>query len=179
MAKPANDEWVPLAVVGRPHGIKGEVRAHAFNKDSELLLGLDEVLVRFVEGDRKGEAQEVTIDGSRAGNDAILIKLADVDDRNAAEELRGAQLCVKRGDFPPLEEGEFYACDVIGARAVDEAGNELGTVRNFTSYPSVDILLVETPKGRFEVPLVDAFVREVDVASCVVRLVTTEGLEPV
>src|SRR3954469_6409082 len=109
MAKPANDEWVPLAVVGRPHGIKGEVRAHAYNKDSEMLLGLDEVLVRFVEGDRKGEAQEVTIEGARGGTDAILVKLADVDSRNAAEELRGAQLCVKRGDFPPLEEGEFYA----------------------------------------------------------------------
>ncbi|MGZ3451799.1 MAG: ribosome maturation factor RimM [Polyangiales bacterium] len=178
MAKPADDDWVPLAVVGRPHGVKGEVRAHAFNKDSALLLDLDEVLVRFVEGDRKGEAQEVTIDGARTGNDAILVKLADVDDRNAADELRGAQLCVKRRDFPPLEEGEFYACDIIGAKAFDEAGNELGTVRNFTSYPSVDILLVETPKGRFEVPLIDPYVERVEPENGRVVLRTLEGLDP-
>lgn len=178
MAKPANDDWVPLAVVGRPHGVRGEIRAHAFNKDSELLLGLDEVLVRFVEGDRKGEEQEVTIDGARIGNDAILVKLADVDDRNAADELRGAQLCVKRGNFPPLEEGEFYACDVIGAKAVDDAGNELGTVRDFTSYPSVDILLVETPKGRFEVPLIDPYVDRVEPENGRVVLRTLEGLDP-
>jgi 16S rRNA processing protein RimM len=180
--RPAEDDWVPLAAVGRPHGIKGEVRAHPFNKDSALLLELDEVLVRFVEGDRKGESHEVSIDGARQGNDAILLKLHGVDDRNGADEVRGAELCVRRGDFPEAEEGEFYACDVVGARVValpEDGGEELGLVRELTSYPSVDILLVEGRRGRWEIPLVDAYVENVDVAQGVVTIRTMEGLDPI
>ena len=180
MPAPAADEWVPLAAVGRPHGIKGEVRAHPFNKDSALLLELDEVLVRFVEGERKGESHEVSIDEARQGNDAILLKLHGVGDRNGADEVRGAELCVRRRDFPPLEEGEFYACDVVGARVVAaEGADDLGLVRELTSYPSVDILLVEGPRGRYEIPLVDAYVEAIDVPGGLVTIRTMEGLDPV
>lgn len=179
--RPAPDDWVPLAAVGRPHGVRGEVRAHPFDRDSDLLLDLDEVLVRFVEGDRKGEEHEVSIDGARGTNDAILIKLHAVDDRNAAEDLRGAQLCVKRRDFPPIEEGEFYACDVVGARVVAKVDNreeEIGTVKELMTYPSIDVLWIEGARGRWEVPLVEAYVEAVDVEAGVVRLKTMDGLEP-
>ena len=180
MPRPAQDDWVPLAAVGRPHGIKGEVRAHPFNKDSALLLELDEVLVRFVDGERKGESHEVSIDEARQGNDAILLKLHGVDDRDAADEVRGAELCVRRGDFPEPEEGEFYACDVVGARVVSaEGGDDLGVVRELTSYPSVDILLVEGPRGRYEIPLVDAYVESIDVPNALVTIRTMEGLDPI
>lgn len=179
MARPAPDDWVPLAVVGRPHGVRGEVRAHPFDKDSALLLDVDEVLVRFVDGERKGEAHEVSIDGARQGNDAILVKLHGVDDRDAADEVRGAQLCVKRREFPPLEEGEFYACDIEGAEAVDESGAPLGRVVRLVTYPSVETLLVETAQGRFEIPLVDPYVASVDGEAGRVVLRTLEGLDPI
>ena len=180
--RPAPDDWVPLAVVGRPHGVRGEVRAHPFARESDLLLELDEVLVRFVEGERKGEEHEVSIDGARGTNDAILIKLHAVDDRSAAEELRGAQLCVRRRDFPPLEEGEVYACDVVGARVIapraDGGDEEIGAVRELLTYPSVEVLLVEGARGRWEVPMVEAYVERIDVEAGEVRLKTLEGLEP-
>jgi 16S rRNA processing protein RimM len=178
MARPKDDEWVPLAVVGRPHGVRGELRAHPFNRDSDLLLDLDEVLVRFAEGSRKGEAHEVSIDSARQGNDAILIKLHGVEGRDGADDVRGAELCVRRGDFPALEEGEFYACDVIGADAVLD-GNVIGRVEAFTSYPSVDILVIASDRGRYEVPLVDPYVDEVDPVGGRVVLRTLEGLDPV
>src|ERR1700674_5887668 len=93
--------WVPLAEIARPHGVRGEVRLRLFNRDSDLLLELDEVLVRFADG----EEQEVSIDGARRANDAILMKICSVDDRGRAEQFRGALVCAKRTDFPPLEEG--------------------------------------------------------------------------
>jgi 16S rRNA processing protein RimM len=176
---PRPDDWVPLAAVGRPHGVRGEVRVHPFNKDSDLLLQLDEVLVRWDDGPRKGEEHEVSIDGARIGNDALLVKLHGVDDRDAAEEVRGAHLLARRRAFPPLEAGEFYACDVEGAEAFDPEGASLGRVRSLTSYPSVDILMIEGPRGRYEVPLVDAYVESVDTAAGRVVIRSLEGLDPV
>jgi 16S rRNA processing protein RimM len=171
----APEAWVPLAEVMRPHGVRGELRLRLFNRDSDLLLGVDEVLVRFAEGDE----QEVSVDGARRANDAILVKLHSVDDRDRAEELRGALLCVRRGAFPPPGEGEFYACDLEGARVAVEGGAELGRVTELRTYPSVDVLVVAAADGGkpWEVPLVGAFVSSVDTAAGLVTLATLEGLE--
>jgi 16S rRNA processing protein RimM len=173
------DAWVPLAEVARPHGVRGEVRVRPFNRDSDLLLELDEILVRFPEGDE----QEVSVDSARRANDAILMKLHSVDDRDRADELRGAALCVRRRDFPPLEEGEFYACDIEGARVVVQEGEgeprPLGRVAELRTYPSVDVLVVEAADGGkpWEVPVVDAFIQSVDARAGLVTLSTVEGLE--
>ena len=171
----APDAWVPLAEVARPHGVRGELRLRLFNRDSDLLLHLDEVLVRFPEGDE----QEVSVDAARRANDAILMKLHSVDDRDRAEELRGASVCARRGDFPALEDGEFYACDVEGARVMIDGGEELGRVTALKTYPTVDVLEVAaTDGGRpWEVPLVDAVIRHIDIQGGLVTLATREGIE--
>jgi 16S rRNA processing protein RimM len=172
------ERWIPLAEIARPHGVHGEVRLKVFNADSDILLDLDEVLVRLSDGSE----HEVSIDGARRADQAILLKLHSIDDRDRAEELRGAMICAKRASFPPLDDGEFYACDVEGAivRAPGASGEvELGRVRELRSYPSVDALIVEAKDGGrdWEVPLVEAFVRAVDVERGVVELETMEGLE--
>jgi 16S rRNA processing protein RimM len=146
-----------------------------------LLLDLGEVLVRFP----NGEESEVTVESSRPANDAILIKFFSVDDRNRADELRGAVVCARRDAFPPLDEGEFYVCDIEGARVVAEnpggAEVEFGRVRELVSYPTVDVLVVEAADGGrpWEVPLVDSVVRNVDVAARRVTLAMADGIERV
>jgi 16S rRNA processing protein RimM len=181
----APDAWVPLATVARPHGVRGEVRLALFNRDSDLLLDLDEVLVRFADG----ESQEVSVDGARRTPDAILMKLHSVDDRDRADELRGATVCARRGDFPELEPGEFYACDVEGAEVVLDAGDggaggdgavrRVGQVRALKTYPTVNVLLVDAGDGgrALEVPLVDSVVRSVDLERAVVTLSSLDGVE--
>jgi 16S rRNA processing protein RimM len=175
----AHDAWVPLAEVMRPHGVRGELRLRPFNRDSDLLLELDEVRVRLPDG----EQQEVSIDGARRANDAILMKLYSVDDRDRADELRGALICARRRDFPPLGAGEFYVCDVEGALVVVDEGEgrarELGRVRSLRSYPTTDVLEVESGDGGrpWEVPLVDAVIRSIDVEAGRVTLWTLDGVE--
>ena len=171
--------WVPLAEVARPHGVRGELRLRLYNSDSDLLLELDEVLVRFPDG----EEQEVSVDGARRADDAILMKLHSVDDRDRAEELRAAVVCARRSDFPPLEDGEFYACDVEGARVVVDDGEggtrEVGRVRAMRVYPATSVLVVDAGDGgrAWEVPLVDSVVRSLDVPGGTVTLATMDGVE--
>jgi 16S rRNA processing protein RimM len=150
-----------------------------FNPESDLLLELDELLVRLPDGSE----HVVSVDGARRANDAILMKLFSVDDRDRAEELRGAVLCARREDFPPLEPGEFYACDVEGARVVlgegEGSGRELGRVRTLRSYPGAQVLVVDAAgdAGSWEVPLVDSVVRSIDLEANLVTLTTMEGVE--
>jgi 16S rRNA processing protein RimM len=175
----ADDAWVPLAEVARPHGIRGEVRLRLYNRDSNLLLEQDDVLVRYPDG----QQDEVSVDGARRADDAILMKFYSVDDRDRAEELRGAIVCVRRGAFPAPLPGEFYACDIEGARVVveveGEPSRELGQVIAMRAYPANDTLEVSAADGGrpWEVPLVDAVVRSVDVAAGLVTLLSMEGVE--
>jgi 16S rRNA processing protein RimM len=170
----SDDEWVPLAEVMRPHGVKGEIRLRLFNKKSDMLLEQDEVLVRMADG----EAHEVSVDQARRADDAILMKLYSVDDRDRADELRGAQICVRRKDFPPAEEGEFYAVDVVGAEARLN-GVRLGEVVEIVSYPTVEAMRIRADDklGDWEIPLSDAFIGKVDTTAKVVEVLTLEDLE--
>ncbi len=91
-------------------------------------------------------------------------------------------MCARRSEFPPLEPGEFYACDVEGARVLVGAGDtaeELGRVVEMRSYPTVDVLVVTAADGGrpWEVPLVEGVIDAVDVQQGLVTLSTREGVE--
>lgn len=161
-----------MAVVARPHGVRGELRLRPYNADSDLLLEVSEVMLRLP----SGESEVLSFEHARRAHDAILVKLPRRDDRNAVEELRGAELLVRREDFPPLEDDEFYVCDVIGASVVAPEG-EIGRIEGLLSYPTVDVFVVRGEGGaRFEIPLLDDFVERVDVAGKKV-LVTSQAAE--
>lgn len=148
--------------MARPHGVRGEVRLKLYNQDSDLLLD-----VEFV---RVGEKERI-VDHARRANDAILMKLRGIDDRDAADTLRDAKVAVRRSDFPKLEDGEFYVADVEGATVVFD-GKEIGKVTTIRSYPTVEALVVGVleEKGELEIPLTDAFIESVDTEKGVVVL---------
>jgi 16S rRNA processing protein RimM len=106
------------------------------------------------------------------------MKLFSIDDRDRADELRGALICAKRGDFPKLAEDEFYVCDAEGAQVVCE-GQVIGTVKDVRNYPTVDALVVKASDGGadWEIPLVDTFIASHDFAAGIVELRTLDGLE--
>jgi 16S rRNA processing protein RimM len=167
-----DDRFVALAEVARPHGVRGEVRLHLFNADSDVLLACDEVIVRLPDG----KEHEVSIDAARRADKAILLKLHSIDDRDRADEIRGATIGVRRSELPTLPEGEFYFCDVEGAE-VRLADEPVGVVERLVEYPTMSALLVRKGDGtELEVPLVATYVERVDTAARVVFLATLEGL---
>jgi len=143
------DGWVSLGVVTRSHGIKGALKLHCWTEDDGVLQpGLE---VRL--GERVHRVAAYTHG---------VVELDGVRDRNAADALRGAELFVRRADFP-AEEGELYLVDLIGAPVVDEAGAPLGTVEGFSdngAQPLVSVARAGAPSVL--VPWVPAIVRSAD-----------------
>lgn len=165
--------WVPLAEVARPHGVRGEIRLNVYNSTSDVLLHQDEVLVRMPDG----KEHEVSVDAARRADRAILLKLHSVDDRDRAESLRGARICVARESLPALEDGEFYNVDVEGAE-VRVQDRRVGVVERIEEYPTAMTMVVKLDAGgSVEVPLTNSFVERVDTTAGVVVVSTLEGLE--
>lgn len=168
---PAAPRLVPLAEISRPHGVRGELRLKLFNRDSDLLLDIEEVVIEYPDGERRA----VSVQAARRANDTILLQLEGCGDRDEAEDLRGAKILVPRESFPPIGEGEFYVFDVLGAKVMAPDG-EVGVVEGFQSYPTVDALEVRTPGGLIEIPLVDDVVASVDVSAGIITIRSRESL---
>jgi 16S rRNA processing protein RimM len=175
-SQPAAPRWIAVAEIARPHGVRGELRLRVYSGDPTLLLRRPPILLRRkVEGAAAAE-RPARIRSARPVDKAILVELDGVGDRNAAEELRGTEILVERSQFAPLEEGEFYACDLEGARAEMMTGDFVGTVTGLGTYPTCDVLLIDRDGTRLEVPLLPQFVDSVDTDAQLVKLLTLEGL---
>lgn len=149
---------IPLGVIAKPHGIKGEVRVHLYNPDSAVLQGLKEVLLRTEEGD-------ISVIGLKSFGRTkgfLRVQLEGADSRETAESLRGVELCIPRETLPPLTDGEHYFCDLEGLEAVTEDGTVFGQVTKVVPLPSVDCLRVKTPEGFVEVPMLERYFGRVD-----------------
>lgn len=123
-----------------------------------------------------GSGASLTIAAARNGPHGRIVAFQEVEDRSAAEVLRGETLYVERSRRRPLQEGEYWPDDLIGLRAVDPDGVELGTVVDVTLRPSQDLLVIATSGGRVEVPFVDPLVPAVDLAVRRIVVVPIPGL---
>lgn len=139
-APPGADRPVVLAVVAGAHGVGGDVRLKVFADDLAAHARLN------------GGA--LTLISARPGNNGTIARFAEVQNRTAAEALRGTELWVARDSLPPLGEGEYYHTDLIGLAAVTPAGEPIGRVVAVDNFGAGDVIEVERPTGkRFMVPM--------------------------
>ncbi|MES3001101.1 MAG: ribosome maturation factor RimM [Pseudomonadota bacterium] len=99
-------------------------------------------------------------------SDTVVASAHDVDDRTAAEALRGARIFVPRSSFPTASTDEYYWVDLIGLEVVNREGVAMGTVRELLSTGPQTVLVLEyeqdgKPQERM-IPFVSAFVDNVD-----------------
>jgi 16S rRNA processing protein RimM len=130
---------IPLAAVAGAHGIQGEVRLKLFTDSAE---GLARHTVLFVGGIERRLLKV------RGDNKGAVARFEGVDDRTAAEGLRGSLVEIDRAALPPLEPGEYYHADLVGLPCVDGEGGVLGTVVAVENFGAGDLLEVEGERGR-------------------------------
>ena len=97
-----------------------------------------------------------------AGGMLLRLKLAGVDDRDAAEKLRGRYLEIGPGELPDLPEGAFYEWQLVGLQVYDVAGRKVGHLEEILEYPANDVYVVVGQGGQTLVPAIREVVRKVD-----------------
>ncbi|MGH7013365.1 MAG: ribosome maturation factor RimM [Stellaceae bacterium] len=126
---------VCLGAIAGAHGIKGLVRLKSFTARTQDIAAYGPLQ------DARGARRfELALVGASRG--ALIARIKGVDDRNAAERLKGEKLYVARDRLPPTEAGEFYHTDLIGLEAEGQDGAALGriiAVHDFGGGPSLEI----------------------------------------
>jgi len=170
-AKP-DVRWIPLGAVTGAHGLRGTLRVKQFNDDSELLFELKEIALRV-----QGELQFHRVSAVREASKGLLLDLEAVQSVEAAEALRGGELCLPRELLPALPEGEFYFVDLEGLSVFTADGTQVGVVERVQEYPASEVLRVQTEAGVYEVPMRAPYLVEVDVAAQRVVVAELDDLE--
>jgi 16S rRNA processing protein RimM len=152
--------------------VRGELRLKVYNQETTLVSKGRAMFLSKQRTDRpEADGRKVVIASVRETQGALLVRLAGVDDRDAALAIQGWQLEVDRDELPDLPDGEFYACDVEGARVELVDGDVIGEVKELVTYPSCNVLRVALARGgEIEVPLVEAYVALVDTEAHLVKL---------
>ena len=103
----------------------------------------------------------------RVTDKGVIAHMAGVDDRNAAEALKGTELWIARARLPAAAEGEYYHADLIGLKAVSPEGAAIGTVIGVENFGAGDLLEIRLAGGTHTefVSFTNAFVPEVDLAA--------------
>lgn len=174
MTRANKDDLVALGYAQRTRGLQGEVRVQLYNPESETLMAVRTVTLR-----KNGEERLATIERvAPMTHGGLSVKLVGVGDAAAAKALVGHEVCVRRGEFPPLPSGEWYHHDLVGLAAVLEDGTALGEVVRVEAYPSVDAVVVRTGEEEREAPLAEPYLVRVDLERGEITLAEWGDLEP-
>lgn len=130
--KMTDSKHILVGKIVAPLGIRGEVRVQTFTDTPVDFKKLKIKSVRFNDDDFKFVR---TVPNSNV----IIAKISGIDDRNAAETLRGTELFIERSALPDLKEDEFYQADLIGFDVVRN-GTKIGVVDCFQNYGAGDII---------------------------------------
>lgn len=162
---------VVVGVVGRPHGLRGEVAIDLRTDEPERRFAVGQV-VRSEDGH-----MSLTVASARDHSGRLLVTFTELSDRSAVEAARGTRLVVDVDCAEtPADTAEFYDRQLVGLRVLDAAGTDVGYVGAVVHLPGHDTLEVVTDQGSRLVPFVLDLVPEVDLDGGFVRLADVPGL---
>lgn len=135
------EDLILIAVIRKPHGVRGEVAIESFSFDNDRFKLLKTILVR-----KKGEstAQLLTVTALKNTSKGMLFTFKEIADRNEAELYRNAELLVPGGERLALPKGLAYLDEYPGMKVFDDATNEqIAVVKDLIEMPAGNILVLE------------------------------------
>ncbi|WP_225729792.1 MULTISPECIES: ribosome maturation factor RimM [unclassified Nocardia] len=163
--------------VAKSHGVRGELVVE---------IRTDEPEARFAPGarlrgrlPRSKEVRDFTVESAREHSGRLLVFLAGVSDRAAADALRGLLFVVDSADLPPSDDpDEYYDHELEGLTVQLTDGTPVGTVREVLHSAAGELLSVRAAEDEREIliPFVTAIVPTVSIADGLVVIDPPEGL---
>ncbi|MCH7937799.1 MAG: 16S rRNA processing protein RimM [Proteobacteria bacterium] len=131
--KPSPEDRVCIGAISGVRGLKGEVRIKSFTADPDDIAAYGPVST-------DGGERSFDIRVTAHAKGLIIARLSGIDDRDAAEALKGERLYVLKSALPEAEDGAYYHADLIGLGAETAAGEKLGIVKAVHNFGAGDVI---------------------------------------
>lgn len=161
--------------VVKAHGVTGEVVVEVRTDDPDIRFAPGAVLRAKGSDDRQ---RDYVVEAARAHGGRLLVRLAGVADRDAADALRGSLFVIDSENLPAIDEPDtYYDHQLEGLRVRTTDGRELGTVAEVLHTAAGELLAVNRGQaGELLVPFVSAIVTSVSLDAGTVEIDPPEGL---
>ena len=172
------DDAIEVGRILDAWGVKGWVKILPHSTDPEALFSTKSWFLQVPDAMfRPGFTAfsgtvALTVDESKIHSGTVVAKFAGLDERNAAEDLRGARIFLSRSSFPVASTDEYYWVDLIGLNVVNREGIALGCVRDLMATGPHSVLCIEYTATQDDgaslaaermIPFVSAYVDAVDI----------------
>lgn len=160
-----------VGVITNTHGLRGEVKVFPTTEDPERFRDLKEVLL-----DTGKDWLELEVSSVRFFKNLVIMKFKEFNSINEIEPYKGKDLYVSRENAIPLEEGEYYLADIIGATVVTEDGAVFGELKDVLETGANLVYVVLHEGKEVLLPVIPDCVKNVDVEQGKVTVHIMKGL---
>jgi 16S rRNA processing protein RimM len=166
--------WIEIGQIIKSHGLAGRVKVLSYLESDRLLTALKDVYI----GPDRDSSKRYPIEHVRTeGRSHFSLKLEGVEDRNAADALRGHRITVPYESLEPLPAGEYYWEDLIGLAVVTEDGKPLGRIESIFPTGGNDVYVCKAEGREILLPAIAEVIRSVDIQAGTVTVRLMRGLE--
>ncbi len=121
------------------HGVRGELKVEPLTDNPERYKILEQVYLE----DRKKNYTLYDVEFVRFHKGNVLVKLAGIDDMDAAKLVKNQHLAINKSDRMPLEEGAYYIDDLIGLQ-VFEDDRPIGVLKDVLQPGANDVYVLDS-----------------------------------
>jgi 16S rRNA processing protein RimM len=165
--KPAEPEFITVGQVLAPWGVRGKLKVKVITEFPERFAPSARVYIK---------RQPMSVESAQWQKGRLVLKLDQVDSRQAAQKLRGQPIEIHRSQLYPLPEGQYYHFQIVGLEVWTTQGERLGKITDILSAPSNDNYVVRGAKGEILIPAIADVVKSIDLERGRVTIEPIKGL---
>jgi 16S rRNA processing protein RimM len=166
------ESLISVGIIIRPHGIRGEIKIAPLTNWPERFKEFQSL---YIEGE-EGVGKWVEVEKRRMQGKYVILKLAGINNRDAADSLRNQFLRIDQSECPPLPKGTFYIFDLIGLEVKTTRGDKVGSLIEIMQLSMQDVYVVNTGDREILIPAVKQFIKKVSIQDGVILVEPIEGL---
>ena len=157
--------YIEAGRIVNTHGVAGEVKIEVWLDSPRFMRKFKRL---FIDG------VETAMLSSREHKGFLLAKLEGVEDVNAAMALKGKTVHIHRDDAR-LPRGHYFLHDIMGAKVVEENGDEVGILADIFETPASRIYVVKGEREHL-IPAVPEFILSTDADNGIITVHLIEGM---
>lgn len=166
------EDLLRVGIITSPHGIAGEVNVFPTTDDINRFSILKQCVLKT-----EKETLNLDVTGIKFHKNMVILRFKQFNNINQIEKFRQAELFVTRENAVPLEEGEYFICDLIGLSVVDENSTKIGRITDVLKTGANDVYEVTNDENKtYLFPVIKECVLNVDLEAKVVTVHVMKGL---
>ena len=172
MSRVSSEKLLPVGKVIKPHGVKGLIKVWSYARSADSFLHSGSV---FLKPDHQEYIELCVLDVTPHKN-VFLLSFKGIDTYEKADNLRGAQVLVRKDHLKRNSKDEYFWFELIGLDVYLDTGEHLGILKEIIPTGSNDVYAVRLNESEFLIPAIHEVIRKIDIDNGKMIISAMEGL---